>query len=101
MLQHHQPGDYVVATGKTWSVRQVLDIAFGAVGIDDWTPYVATDERFRRPAEVDHLVGDASKAHAGPGLGTKGSSSPRCSKKWSTTHIAPGSEGGSVLNDLR
>ena len=62
MLQHDQPGDYVVATGKTWTMRQVLDIAFGAVGIDDWATYVATDERFRRPAEVDHLVGDASKA---------------------------------------
>ncbi len=62
MLQRDQPGDYVVATGKTWTVRQVLDIAFGAVGIDDWATYVATDERFRRPAEVDHLVGDASKA---------------------------------------
>jgi GDPmannose 4,6-dehydratase len=62
MLQQDAPGDYVVATGKTWTVRQVLDIAFATIGIDDWTPYVATDERFRRPAEVDHLVGDASKA---------------------------------------
>jgi GDPmannose 4,6-dehydratase len=62
MLQHDGPGDYVVATGRTWSVRQVLDLTFEAVGLGDWGPYVATDDRFRRPAEVDHLVGDASKA---------------------------------------
>jgi len=62
MLQQDQPGDYVVATGRTWSIRQVLDIAFAAIGIDDWTPYVATDDRFRRPAEVDQLVGDATRA---------------------------------------
>jgi GDPmannose 4,6-dehydratase len=62
MLQQDKPGDYVVATGITWSVRQVLDMAFKVVGIDDWAPYVATDERFRRPAEVDQLVGDASRA---------------------------------------
>jgi GDP-mannose 4,6 dehydratase len=40
----------------------VLDIAFITVGTDDWTPYASVDERFRRPAEVDHLVGDASRA---------------------------------------
>jgi GDPmannose 4,6-dehydratase len=62
MLQQDAPDDYVVATGHTWSVRQVLDIAFKAIGIDDWAPYVTTDDRFRRPAEVDQLVGDASKA---------------------------------------
>ncbi|HXW78714.1 MAG TPA: sigma-70 family RNA polymerase sigma factor [Acidimicrobiales bacterium] len=64
MLQQDEPGDFVVATGRTWSVREVLDLAFRAVGIEDWAPYVATDGRFRRPAEVDHLVGDASKARA-------------------------------------
>ena len=62
MLQQDDPDDYVVATGKTWSIRQVLDMAFKSIGIEDWSSYVATDERFRRPAEVDHLVGDASKA---------------------------------------
>ncbi len=61
MLQQDAPGDYVVATGHTWSVRQVLDIAFNAIGVDDWSGYVTTDDRFRRPAEVDQLVGDASK----------------------------------------
>jgi GDPmannose 4,6-dehydratase len=62
MLQQNEPGDYVVASGRTWSIRQILDIAFQAVGIDDWAPYVATDERFLRPAEVDHLIGDATRA---------------------------------------
>ncbi|HEV8065399.1 MAG TPA: GDP-mannose 4,6-dehydratase, partial [Acidimicrobiales bacterium] len=62
MLQQPEPGDYVVATGTTWSVRQVLDIAFKAIGIDDWSRYVTTDDRFFRPAEVDQLVGDASRA---------------------------------------
>jgi GDPmannose 4,6-dehydratase len=62
MLQQDQPGDYVVATGRTWTIRQVLEIAFAAVGIDDWSSYVTTDDRFRRPAEVDQLVGDASRA---------------------------------------
>jgi GDPmannose 4,6-dehydratase len=62
MLQQDDPGDYVVATGRTWSIRQVLDMAFQAIGIDDWSPYVATDDRFLRPAEVDQLVGDAARA---------------------------------------
>lgn len=62
MLQQGAPGDYVVATGRTWSVRQILDLAFRLVGIDDWSPYVTIDDRFRRPAEVDQLVGDAAKA---------------------------------------
>jgi GDPmannose 4,6-dehydratase len=62
MLQRNEPGDYVIATGRTWSVRQVLDIAFETIGVGDWTSYVKTDDRFLRPAEVDHLVGDASRA---------------------------------------
>jgi GDPmannose 4,6-dehydratase len=62
MLQQDEAGDCVVATGQTWSVRQVLDIAFRVIGIDDWAPYVTTDDRFLRPAEVDHLVGDSSLA---------------------------------------
>jgi GDPmannose 4,6-dehydratase len=63
MLQQETPDDYVVATGETHSIRDVLDRAFGHVGIDDWTPYVRQDDRLRRPAEVDELVGDAGKAH--------------------------------------
>jgi GDPmannose 4,6-dehydratase len=62
MLQQDEPGDYVVATGKTHRVRDFVAAAFQRVGIDDWQRYVVQDPRFFRPAEVDVLVGDASKA---------------------------------------
>ncbi len=61
MLQADEPEDYVLATGETHSVREFLDEAFGYVGLD-WKDYVAFDERYLRPAEVDLLVGDYSKA---------------------------------------
>ena len=62
MLQQDQPSDYVVATGHTHSVRDFVTAAFAAVDIDDWSRYVTQDPRFFRPAEVDVLVGDATKA---------------------------------------
>jgi GDPmannose 4,6-dehydratase len=62
MLQQEHGDDYVVATGQTHSIRDLLDVAFAQVGIDDWAPYVRTDPAFRRPAEVDLLVGDSTKA---------------------------------------
>jgi GDPmannose 4,6-dehydratase len=62
MLQQDSPDDYVVATGETHSIRELLDASFARVGIADWTPYVKQDPRFFRPAEVDLLVGDPSKA---------------------------------------
>jgi GDPmannose 4,6-dehydratase len=62
MLQQPEADDYVVATGETHSIRDFLDLAFAHVGIDDWTPYVRQDPRFMRPAEVEVLIGDASKA---------------------------------------
>ena len=89
MLQQDEPDDYVIATGETWSVRQLCEVAFEAVGLDyrdyviatgetwsvrqlcqfafeavglDYKDYVKHDKRFDRPAEVDLLVGDASKA---------------------------------------
>jgi len=62
MLQQDDPSDFVVATGTRWSIRQVLDLAFQVIGIDDWSRYVVSDDRFLRPAEVDQLVGDASRA---------------------------------------
>ena len=62
MLQQECADDYVIATGVTHSIRDLVDAAFAHVGIDDWTPYVRQDERFMRPAEVDQLIGDASKA---------------------------------------
>jgi GDPmannose 4,6-dehydratase len=61
MLQQDEPDDYVVATGETYSVREFLDVAFGHVGLD-WHNYVEFDQRYLRPAEVDLLVGDPSKA---------------------------------------
>jgi len=62
MLQQDEPDDYVVATGETHSVREFVERAFAEVGIEDWQPYVRQDDRFMRPAEVDLLIGDASKA---------------------------------------
>lgn len=62
MLQEEEPDDYVVATGQTHSVREFLDLAFGHVGIKDWEKYVKLDPRYFRPAEVDLLVGDPTKA---------------------------------------
>jgi len=62
MLQADEPDDYVLATGETHSVREFLDQAFGYAGLD-WHDYVKTDERYFRPAEVDVLLGDASRAN--------------------------------------
>jgi GDPmannose 4,6-dehydratase len=64
MLQQDQPDDYVVATGETHAVKEFVDKAFRHAGIDDYEQYVRVDPRFFRPAEVDLLVGDASKAEA-------------------------------------
>jgi GDPmannose 4,6-dehydratase len=63
MLQQETPDDYVVATGVTHSIRDLLDVAFGAAGIEDWARYVRQDPRFMRPAEVELLIGDPKKAH--------------------------------------
>ncbi len=61
MLQQESPEEYVIATGETHSVREFLEVAFTTAGLD-WREHVETDERFFRPAEVDVLLGDASKA---------------------------------------
>jgi len=61
MLQQDDPDDYVIGTGHTCSVRDLCDAAFGAVGLD-YRKYVVQDPRFIRPAEVDLLVADPSKA---------------------------------------
>jgi GDPmannose 4,6-dehydratase len=62
MLQQPKASDFVVATGETHSIRDLLDTAFDVVGISDWERYVEQDPRFFRPAEVDLLIGDASRA---------------------------------------
>jgi len=61
MLQQDQPDDYVIATGETHSVREFLTVAFEHVGLD-WEQYVKIDPRYYRPAEVDLLIGDPTKA---------------------------------------
>jgi len=61
MMQLEAPDDYVIGTGETHSVRQLLEEAFGYAGLD-WQAYVEVDPRYFRPTEVDHLRADASKA---------------------------------------
>ena len=62
MLQQDQADDYVVATGETHSIRELLDVAFKHVGIEDWSRHVRQSTEFMRPAEVDLLIGDPAKA---------------------------------------
>lgn len=63
MLQQDEPDDYVVATGQTHSIEEFVEEAFRVIGIDDWRKYVeANNPKFLRPAEVDSLIGDYSKA---------------------------------------
>jgi GDPmannose 4,6-dehydratase len=66
MLQQDRADDYVIATGESHSVRELVEVAFGHVGLD-WQKYVRMDPRFLRPAEVDHLIGDPAKARAALG----------------------------------
>jgi GDPmannose 4,6-dehydratase len=63
MLQQPQPDDYVIATGEQHTVQEVVELAFGRVGVN-WRDYVRIDPALKRPAEVDALVGNAAKAHA-------------------------------------
>jgi GDPmannose 4,6-dehydratase len=64
MLQADEAEDYVIATGETHSIREFLDVAFARINIDNWESYIETDAKFMRPAEVDLLLGDSSKAKA-------------------------------------
>ena len=66
MLQQDQPDDFVVATGRTHTVQRLCELAFAAAGLD-WQDYVRIDPRYLRPAEVDLLVGDATKARTNLG----------------------------------
>ncbi|WP_435736716.1 GDP-mannose 4,6-dehydratase [Cellulosimicrobium sp. PMB13] len=87
MLQQPEADDYVVATGETHSIRDLLDHAFSHVGIEDWSGYVKQDPRFMRPAEVELLIGDPAKAHEKLG--------------WERKVDFPGLVGMMVENDLR
>jgi GDPmannose 4,6-dehydratase len=62
MLQQDTPDDYVIATGETRSIKEFLDEAFKFIGIENWSSYVKVDSKFMRPAEVDVLRGDYTKA---------------------------------------
>jgi len=62
MLQQDAPDDYVVATGETHTGHELVELAFAEAGITDWEKYVRQDQKFFRPAEVDLLIGDPSKA---------------------------------------
>ena len=64
MLQRDEPVDYVIATGETHQISEFLDVAFGLVGIQDWSQYVTVNQEFVRPSEVDVLIGNAAKARA-------------------------------------
>lgn len=87
MLQQDKADDYVVATGETHSIRELLDIAFAHVGVEDWSGYVKQDPRFMRPAEVDLLIGDPTKAQKELG--------------WERTVDFPGLVTMMVENDLK
>lgn len=62
MLQQEEGQDFAIATGVAHSIRDLLDVAFREIGVNDWAPFVELNERYLRPAEVHHLIGDASKA---------------------------------------
>jgi len=62
MMQQEKPDDYVLATGTAHTIRDLLTCAFSHIGISDWTPYVEIDPKFYRPAEVEALIGDSTKA---------------------------------------
>ena len=79
MLQQDEADDYVIATGETWSIRDYLDLAFKHIGIDDWAHLVKQDPRFMRPAEVELLIGDATKARTSS-AGRRRSASPSSSR---------------------
>jgi GDPmannose 4,6-dehydratase len=64
MLQQESPGDYVVASGRSRTLSEFLSTAFACIGIEDWSDYVISDDRHKRPAEVVGLVGDAGKARS-------------------------------------
>jgi GDPmannose 4,6-dehydratase len=70
-MLHDEPEDYVVASGTTHTIREVLAAAFGALGVRDWRRYVRTDPRFLRPAEVDLLVRRRFQGQGGPRRGAK------------------------------
>ncbi len=74
MLQQDEADDYVIATGVSHSVRELVEVAFGHAGLD-WQKYVRIDPALLRPAEVDHLIGDASEGAPRRSAGSRRSTS--------------------------
>jgi GDPmannose 4,6-dehydratase len=70
MLQQDRPDDFVIATGISHSVRDLVEVAFGHVGLD-WRKHVKLDPKLIRPAEVEHLIGDSTKARTQLGWSPK------------------------------
>jgi len=62
MLQQETPDDYILCSGKVHSIKDLITESFKAVGINDWDNYITKDEKFYRPAEVETIIGDNSKA---------------------------------------
>ena len=62
MMQKDEPDDYVISTGKTWSIEELLEVAFNSAGIEDWRPHVKQNPAYMRPAELYYLKGDSTKA---------------------------------------
>ena len=62
MIQQSKPDDYVIGTGESHSVKEFIDLAFKESGLGDWKKYIEIDKSYYRPAEVNNLIADASKA---------------------------------------
>ena len=90
MLQQPEPDDYVIATGETHSVQEFVELAFSQAGLD-YRDYVATDAALFRPAEVNLLQGDCSKAHAQLGWTPVLHLDPWCAKWWKRIAARSGS----------
>ena len=87
MLQLDEPGDFVVASGETHSIRELCEVAFSHAGLD-WEQYVVQDPQFYRPAEVDLLIGDAARLRSW--AGSPGRASRTWCGPWSTPTWPPG-----------
>ena len=84
MLQHKEPGDFVVATGESHSVREFCEEAFGYAGLD-WEQYVEIDPQYFRPTEVDYLMGDYAKGREVLGWKPKATFSELVRSWWKPT----------------
>ena len=89
MLQQDVADDYVIATGQTHSIRDLLEVAFAAIGVDDWSKHVEQDPRFFRPAEVDLLIGDCQQGSRRARLAAHDGLRRRWWSRWSRQICGP------------